>query len=289
MKKMIITLSIALVFSVWFKFTDSDEDSVRQQELIASVDSSAAVSSAPINIVGHAPIPASEMSESQSQSPSSTQAQTQTKPYDGWDDRLPEDYKNWWRSRGRFKEFDLQEHRRLSLDELESLANKGDLKAIEVLIQNALEAKNSARYDELVNLAVTSGSVSAITLLTASKLGDYISFDRKKTEDILEAFAYEAFAFRRGDLTANYRKFAGNYNFYPNQEQERYIEQRADELMIEYEEKRKALGFPPFDNTPLASEKEYYDGAKEYRERKELEYRAREKDYRLQQEAEGKE
>ena len=163
----------------------------------------------------------------------------------------------------------MQGHRRLSLDELESLANKGDLKAIEVLRQNALEAKNHARYDELVDLAVTSGSVSAITLLTVSKLGDYMSPDRK-TEDILEAFAYETLAFRRGYLNADYRKFTGIYKFYPNQEQELYIEQRADELMIEYEEKRKGLGFAPFDNSPLASEKETYDQLKEYRERKEL-------------------
>ena len=59
--------------------------------------------------------------------------------------------------------------------------------------------------------------------------------------------------------------------------------------MIEYEEKRKAMDLAPFDNSPLASEKETYDQLKEYRERQELEYRAREKDYRLQQQAEGKE
>jgi hypothetical protein len=167
------------------------------------------------------------------------------------------------------------------------LASKGDLKAIEVLRQNALEAKNITRYDELVDLAVTSGSISAITLLTAKKWEDYTFSDGKKTEDLLEAFAYETLAFRRGDLTSDYRISAEYYNFYPNQEQELYIEQRADELMIEYGEKRKAMGLTPFDNSPLASEKETYDRAKKYRERRELEYRAREKDYRLQQQAEG--
>lgn len=156
-------------------------------------------------------------------------------------------------------------------------------------MQNALEAKNSARYRELADLAVTSGSISAITLLTAQKWDDYLSSDKKKTETILEAFAYEVLAFRRGDLSSDYRLSAENFNFYPNQEQELYIDQRADELMIEYEEKRKAMGLAPFNNSPLASEKETYDRLKKYREQQELEYRAREKDYRLQQEAEGKE
>lgn len=287
MKKVIALVSIAILFILWFSFGESDENDALDAGVVTPGRSSAAASSAPAITVNPVPAPVSELPASKQASPSSTQFQT--KAYDGWDDSLPEDYKNWWRSRGNFKEFDLQEHRRLSLDELKALANKGDLKAIEVLRQNALEAKDITRYDELVDLAVTSGSVIAITLLAGQKLADYTSFDGKKTEDILEAFAYETLAFRRGDLTADYRISAEVYNFYPNQEQELYIDQRADELMIEYEEKRKAMGLAPFDNSPLASEKETYDRLKKYREQLELEYRTREKDYRLQQEAEGKE
>jgi hypothetical protein len=285
-KKIIALVSIAILFFVWFMFGESDENDRLNVEVVTPIHSSAADSSVPAITVSQAPALVSKSLASKRSSRSSSHSQTKT--YDGWDDRLSEEAKNWLRSRGTFSEFDLQEHKRLSQDEQEALANKGDLKAIKVLMQNALEAKNSARYRELADLAVTSGSISAITLLTGRKLADYMSPDRK-TEDILEAFAYETLAFRRGDLNANYRKFTGSYNFYPNQEQELYIDQRADELMIEYEEKRKALGFAPFDNSPLASEKETYDRLKKYREQQELEYRAREKDYRLQQEAEGKE
>ncbi len=287
MKKIIALVSIAILFIGWFALDKSDENNALDVEVVTPAHSSAAASSVPAITVNPELVSASESSASKYSSPSSTQSQA--KVYDGWDDRLPEDYKNWWRSRGRFNEFDLQEHRRLSLDELEALANKGDLKAIEVLMQNALEAKNSARYRELVDLAVTSGSIGAIIIKTAQKKGDYILSDKKNTEAILDSFAYELLAFRRGDLNMNYHKSAENVNFYPNQEQELYIDQRADEFMIEYEEKRKAMGLAPFDNSPLASEKETYDQLQKYREREELEYRTREKDFRLQQEAEGRE
>jgi hypothetical protein len=286
-KKIIALVSIAILFIVWFMFGKSDKNDPLDVEVVAPIHSSAAVSSVAAITVNQAPLLVSKSSASKQASPSSTQSQA--KPYDGWDDRLSEEAKSWFRSRGSFKEFDLQEHKRLSLDELEALANKGDLKAIEVLMQNALEAKNSARYRELADLAVTSGSISAIRLLTAQKWDDYLSSDKKNTEAILDSFAYEILAFRRGDLTSDYRLAAENFNFYPNQKQELYIEQRADEFMIEYEEKRKALGFAPFDNSPLASEKETYDRLKKYGEQQELEYREREKNYRLQQEAEGKE
>ena len=287
MKNVIALGAVAILFILWFTLGESDENNALDVDVVTPVHSSAAVSSVPAITMNRAPSLVSESSESKESSHSSTQAQT--KPYDGWDDRLPEDYKNWWRSRGRFSDFDLQEHRRLSLDELEALANKGDLKAIEVLRQNALEAKNITRYDELVDLSVVSGSLRGITLLSGDKLAAFTSAGRKNEADILEAYALQTFAFRRGDLDANFRTFTEAYNFYPNQEQELFIGQRADELMIEYEEKRKALGFAPFDNSPRAIEKERYDRAKEYRERQELEYRAREKDYRLQQQAEGKE
>ena len=178
MKKIIALMSIAILVILWFTVGESDENNALDVDVVTPVDSSEAVSSVPAITINQAPALVSESSESKESSHSSPQSQT--KPYDGWDDRLPEDYKNWWRSRGRFSDFDLQEHRRLSLDELEALANKGDLKAIEVLLQNALEAKNNTRHDELLDLAVTSGSLSAITLLTAGKLGDYSSFGRKK-------------------------------------------------------------------------------------------------------------
>lgn len=281
MKKIIVLVSIAILFFAWFMFGKSDKNDPLDVEVVTPIHSSVA-SSVPAITINQASALVSKSSASNHSSHFNTQSQA--KPYDGWDDRLSEDYKNWRRSRGYFKEFDLQEHRRLSLDELEVLANKGDLKAIEVLMQNALEAKNSARYRELADLAVTSGSISAITLLTAKKWDDYLFSDKKNTQAILDSFAYEILAFRRGDLDSDYRLSAEYYNFYPNQEQELYIEQRADELMIEYEEKRKALGFAPFDNSPLASEKETYDQLKEYRERSEKEYREREKEFRMLQE-----
>lgn len=286
MKKMIGLFSIAIVFVMWFAFGDSEEGNDRKVSAITDAYSSAAVSSVPLAIMNAESALPSAILASQAAAYSSTKSQV--KPYDGWDDRLPEDYKNWQRSRGTFSEVDLQEYKRLRLDELEILANKGDLKAIEVLAQYELAAGNSKRYRELVELSVVSGSLSGVTSLSVRKLGDYIISGRKNEADILEGYALQTFAFHRGNLDANYQQVAKTYNFYPNEEQELFIDQRADELMIEYEEKRKVMGLPPFDNSPLASEKEIYDQSAEFRAQSEMEYRQRERAYRAQQEADGK-
>lgn len=122
-EKNIALVSIAILFIVWFTLGESDKNGSLDVEVVTLIHSSAAASSVPAITVNQAPALVSKSSASKHSSPSSTQSQA--KPYDGWDDRLSEDFKEWWRARGMFEEFDLQEHRRLSLDELEALANKG--------------------------------------------------------------------------------------------------------------------------------------------------------------------
>jgi hypothetical protein len=145
------------------------------------------------------------------------------------------------------------------LDKLEELVNKGDLKAIEVLREYERASGNVKRYKEVTNLGVVYGSLGALRGLSTEKKGNYII--SRKEEDALEMFAYMELQAKRGDyfikakIPVDYKFF----NFYPTQEQASYIDRRSDELMADLENRRKELGLPPFDNTPLESEKEIYE------------------------------
>lgn len=169
-------------------------------------------------------------------------------------------YKEWRQSRGYFSDEDLQEYGGFKLDKLEELASKGDLKAIEVLRKYELSSGNTKRYNELVNLAAVYGSLSSVRILTADKMGEYVI--SKKEEDILEMFAYANLAVKRGDLNTKYgllEVYSKSFNFYPNEEQQKYIDQRSDELMVDLEKRREELGLPPFDNSPLESDRLKYE------------------------------
>lgn len=167
--------------------------------------------------------------------------------------------KNWRQSRGIFDDGELVDYEGFKLDKLEELANKGDLKAIEVLSKYELSSGNTKRLLELMDLGAVHGSLNSLRYIGAEKKLKYMN--SRKEEDALEAFAYLEFQAKRGDLFIK-DKIPVDYkilNFYPTQEQASYIDQRSDELMADFEKRRKEMGLPPFDNSTLESDRELFD------------------------------
>jgi hypothetical protein len=171
---------------------------------------------------------------------------------------LPADYKAWKQSRGIFSKEDLADYQGLKIDKLEELAAKGDLKAIDVLFEYELSSGNIKRYQELADLGAVHGSLSMLRMLSGKAKVKYM--DSKKEEDLLEALAYMELLGKRGDLYMKAKIPIDHkiFNFYPNEEQQKLIDMRAEELLADYEKRREELGLPPFDNSTLASDSELY-------------------------------
>jgi hypothetical protein len=255
MKKYIFVILLVLFAGVWFYTGDSEispHDNSSATETISSLEAPTTNSiSSTISVSSVAFV---------SQVPESSPVQNQPKPYDGWNSELPESYKNWKRSRGFFSDVDLQEYQGFKLDKLEELSNKGDLKAIEVLREIERSSGNRKRYKELTDLGVVYGSLNSLGSLSTEKKGNYMT--SRKEEDALEMFAYMELQAKRGDLRMKHMMIPSDYkyfDFYPTQEQATYIDRRSNELMADFENRRKELGLPPFDNSPSESDKELYE------------------------------
>lgn len=248
MKKYIFIIFLGLLVGLWLYYGNSEQEYNSLQANVINTQSS-------LDSVTN-----SEVLVSSTISSVASPIQNQPKPYDGWPSELSEEYKNWKRSRGYFSDVDLQEYKGFKLDQLEDLANKGDLRAITVLMEYELSSRNIERYRELKYLGAVYGSMRSISLLTTEKGSEYIK--SRKEEDALEFFSYMQLDVKRGNLHTKYTKIPTAYkqfNFYPNEEQANYIDRRSDELMADLENRRKELGLPPFDNTPSEIEKETYE------------------------------
>lgn len=167
--------------------------------------------------------------------------------------------KSWKESVGYFSDEEENEYGRLSKNVLEELAKSGDLKAMQTLAdQESFNDLNRAK--ELYYQAAVYGSIPAIRSLKSFKVGEYLR--NKKTEDAMEAYAYLHVIVKRGDLNAKYNDigiFSEVYDFYPNDAQLHYIENRSNQIMEDLERRRRELGLPAFDNRPAKEYKELYD------------------------------
>lgn len=176
-----------------------------------------------------------------------------------WEYQEPIEEKIWRNSRGIFNKEELIEYGGFKLDKLEELANNGDLKAIETLRAYERASGNVKRYEELTYLGVIHGSLASLRGLSTEKIGNYLT--NRSEENLLEMFAYKDFQAERGDLfikskiPVDYKI----YDFYPTLEQAEYIDRRSDELMADFERRRKELGLPPFDNSTLESDRKMYE------------------------------
>jgi hypothetical protein len=246
-KYIIVALGIAL-FVAWFISDDSIETT--QEKPVQSVASD----QSNFSIIS----PHSSTSQSSSIS-SQGQSSQPTSSSSVWAYQEPLESKTWRNSRGIFHDEELIEYEGFKLDKLEELASRGDLKAIKVLSKYEFSSGNTKRFRELVDLGAVHGSLDSLRHLGAEKIGNY--FDSRKEEDALEMLAYMEFQGKRGDLFIK-SKIPVVYkihNFYPTQEQAEYIDRRSDELMADFEKRRKEMGLPPFDNSTLASDRELFD------------------------------
>jgi hypothetical protein len=173
-------------------------------------------------------------------------------------DELPS-VNSWKKSVGYFSDEELNEYGRMSKNVLEELAKNGDIQAIQTLagqeVYNDLD-----RAKELYYQAAVHGSIKAIQALKWFKASDYQ--DDKKPENAMEALAYLQVEVKRGNVIAQHgdiEAFSELYNFYPDEEQKKYIANRSNQIMEDLERRRRGLGLPEFDNRPAKEFKELYD------------------------------
>jgi hypothetical protein len=245
-KYIVVVLGIAL-FVAWF-VRDKPIETTQEKAMQSAVsDQSSSSISSSISSVNQSSL--SSLSNQQNQSSSTSSVWV-------YQERLEK--KIWRNSRGIFHDGESIEYEGYKLDRLEELANKGDLKAIDVLTKIELSNANVKRYDELVDLGVLHGSLTSLRLLSADKISKYVL--SKKEEDLLEMFAYKEFQGKRGDLFVKSKIPVDYkiYDFYPTLEQAEFIDRRSNELMADYEKRREEMGLPPFDNSTLASDRELY-------------------------------
>jgi len=171
--------------------------------------------------------------------------------------------KDWRAAAGYFSDQELDEYGRLDKNVLEELAKKGDIKAIQTLSDQEAIAGDHERSRDLTYLAAVHGSIESIRTLRSYKTGEYIS--SKNPKDALEALAYLQVAAKRGDLLAKYDDpeiFYKVQEFYPNEEQQKIIDNRANEIMADLQKRRAELGLGEFDNRPPREQAEFFDRIK---------------------------
>lgn len=168
--------------------------------------------------------------------------------------------KDWRAAAGCFSDQDLNEYGRLDKNVLEDLAKQGDIKAIQTLSDQEAISGNYERAAELKYLASVHGSVKSIRSLSNLKTGEYIY--SKNPKDAMEALAYLHVAAKRGDLLAkndDIKRYYEVQEFYPNEEQQKIIENRANEIMTDLQRRRAELGLGEFDNRPPREQAQFFD------------------------------
>lgn len=171
--------------------------------------------------------------------------------------------KTWELAHGYFDSSDLQEYKSYSLESLKTLANGGDLKALQLISEYYIENGDlDAAFKNFKHAAIY-GSTQA---LYAYSIFSGIYFRNAKTPEIKEIYAIDALAFlavaaRRGDSYAELRgsaDFEKEYNFNPSSDQIKAIAKRASEIYSDFESARALLGLPVFDNTANTAAQRVY-------------------------------
>ena len=175
----------------------------------------------------------------------------------------------WRESRGYFSDADFQMYENYGIETVKRLASDGDVKAIRTLAR--MYTTKGGDPDLVVSTlreAAIRGSSEALILVgmitkTPRHFPQFSGPDGDELykKDMLESLAIFKAASIRGDREVEERITETRSQLKLTPEDDRYIEQRGTEIYNEMEEKRKALGLGPFDNSIPPQVNDYYDAA----------------------------
>jgi hypothetical protein len=181
------------------------------------------------------------------------------------------EFAKWMSERGHFTNKERGDYEHYDQKTLESLADAGDIKAIEAL--GSLHLKNvnfdaATHYYELGAIRGSTMSIATLGLIAAPIPG---LDDENRRSAVIEGLAINKVLELRGDeesaksqtddLTKSYQRLFNeqlNISF----EEQSKIDQRAEEIYSNWEAKRRELGLGEFDNSKSLGVKKFFDLAK---------------------------
>jgi hypothetical protein len=178
------------------------------------------------------------------------------------------EFTEWMAERGKFTNKEREDYQHYDPKTLESLAETGDLKAIEALAGLHLsngDRQSAIRYYEI---GAVRGSTEAIEMLGIMATPKSSIETEKRRPAALEALAINKVLELRGDEERFKMETDALINFYESffneklnisfEDQDK-IDQRALEIYNDWEAKRKELGLGEFDNSKPLGAKKFFD------------------------------
>ncbi len=173
---------------------------------------------------------------------------------------------DWFKNKGYSPATDYENY---SDDSLKEMAKNGDLKALEVLTTRAFDAGDEKAATLYMSMAVVHGStteLASLTIYTKPRRGN------EETEELrrpaaLETLAVTKVAALRGDtrtfnVTQNsfIQSYKRNYDvdLVLTQEEQQFVDNRAQEIYNKFQEVRHAKGLGDFDNTEPTGVKKFF-------------------------------
>ncbi len=163
-------------------------------------------------------------------------------------------YHGWRQSRGYFTTEDAGDYISYSDDALTNLGQQGDLKALNVLTERMFHRGDLSGAARFANVAVIFGSTYALDIIWRL-VGPSFTSKENAHEALLESFAVIKVMEMRGDLdladgTRRELAIGNQVNLNLKPEEKALIDNRADQIYLNYQAIRTAKGLGDFDNTP---------------------------------------
>lgn len=138
---------------------------------------------------------------------------------------------------------------------LNALSEEGDLLALDILLNRAMEnyANDPEKAEALLERAAVYGSTLAVMgkAMGASTFGSVHKKDSAEYRDAMqESMAWYQFGLMRGDLSLrdNIRRTMEETGFEPTSQDKKAIAKRAQEIYDQLSERRRELGLGEYDN-----------------------------------------
>ncbi len=179
------------------------------------------------------------------------------------------DLHNWMSDRGYFRSQEMENYETYSDGVLTELGKKGDLRALNILATRAVKNADKKAATFYMNLAVIYGSTTeldGLTIYTApNSTNDATEATRRPAA--LETLAVTKVIELRGDRSLSAVSKRGFVNSYKNlygvdlvltQEEQQFIDNRAQEIYDQFQEIRRAKGLGDFENSEPSGVKKFF-------------------------------
>lgn len=259
--KIVIAISLAFALATGFIFFGKQDHSSQKRQANIAVQTESRIA-IPQTVT---PLPTTGDNISSQQS---TVNDLQNSP--PWNSPAGYEHVDKWReSRGYFSDTDFAIYENYGIETIKQLAASGDVKALRTLAKiYTAQGEDPELIISTLRETAIHGSTEALILvgMIAKNPRHFPQFngpdgDELYKKDMLESLAIFKAASIRGDREVDMRITEARAELTLSPEDDRYIEQRGAEIYKDMEEKRKALGLGPFDNSVPSEVNDYYDAA----------------------------